>query len=297
MTIDKYFQLGIFINILRQATFVGILSVGLSLVIIAGHLDLSIESLMAFAAMITAFLVASGGVALGLGFNAWLTLPVALLLGGLFGLGNGFLVVRLQIDAFIVTLAAFIGVRGLGLVLSGGRSVYGLPDNLRAVASTNIAGLPLMVLILIATYVVFHFILTRTVFGRHLYLIGGNVTATFRAGINVRRLIVTVFILSGVLAGLAGWLLSIRANGATPNLGSGMLFEAFAAVVIGGVSLRGGVGRLTGVFAGVLLLSSIDTAVNVMGLPPQYTQVIRGLLVLFAVLLDSFKLQIRRRYL
>jgi ribose transport system permease protein len=128
-------------------------------------------------------------------------------------------------------------------------------------------------------------------------LIGGNATATFRAGINVNRLTITVFMLSGALAGLAGWLLSIRTNGATPNLGTGMLFEAFAAVVIGGVSLQGGVGRLTGVIAGVLLLSSIDTAINVMGMPPQFMQVIRGLLVLFAVLLDSLKLQIHRRYL
>lgn len=297
LSIDRYFQLGIFINILRQATFVGILSVGLSLVLIAGHLDLSIESVMAFGAMITAFLVATGGAALGLTLNPWLTLPAALALGALIGFSNGFLVTRLQISAFIVTLAGFIGVRGLGLVLTGGRSVHGLPDSLRTVASTTVAGLPLMVVILIATYALFHFILTRTTFGRHLYLVGGNATATFRAGIDVNRLTVTVFVLSGALAGLAGWLLSIRANGATPNLGTGMLFEAFAAVVIGGVSLQGGVGRLTGVFAGVLLLSSIDTAVNVMGLPPQYTQVIRGLLVLFAVLLDSLKLQIRRRYL
>ena len=297
VTIDQYFQVGIFINILRQATFVGILSVGLSLVLIAGHLDLSIESVMAFAAMITAYLVASGGVALGLDFNPWLTLPAALLIGAAFGFGNGYLVARLEISAFIVTLAAFIGVRGLGLMLTGGRSVYGLPPSLRTVANTDVAGIPVMVLILIAIYVLFHFILTRTVFGRHIYLIGGNPTAPFRAGIDVKKVVIRVFVLSGALAALAGWLLSIRANGATPNLGFGMLFEAFAAVVIGGVSLKGGIGRLSGVFAGVLLLSAIDTAINVMGQPPQFMQVIRGLLVLLAVLLDSLKLTIRRRFL
>ena len=103
--------------------------------------------------------------------------------------------------------------------------------------------------------------------------------------------------MSGVLAAIAGWLLAARTNGATPNLGLGMLFEAFAAVVIGGVSLRGGVGRLSGVFAGVLLLSAIDTAINVMGLEPYYMQVIRGGLMLLAVLLDSVKTALRRRYL
>jgi ribose transport system permease protein len=145
--------------------------------------------------------------------------------------------------------------------------------------------------------VVFHVILTRTRFGRYVYLVGGNPTAPFRAGIDVERVLYTVFIMSGVLAALAGWMLAARTNGATPNLGLGMLFEAFAAVVIGGVSLRGGVGRLSGVFAGALLLSAIDTAINVMGLEPYYMQVIRGGLMLLAVLLDSVKTSIRRRYL
>jgi ribose transport system permease protein len=120
--------------------------------------------------------------------------------------------------------------------------------------------------------------------------------AAFRAGIKVDRLMFISFILAGAIAGLAGWLLAIRTSGATANLGTGMLFNAFAAVVIGGVSLKGGVGKLPGVYAGVLLLSSIHTAINLMGLPAHYTQVILGLLVLAAVLLDTLKLQIRQRF-
>jgi ribose transport system permease protein len=175
--------------------------------------------------------------------------------------------------------------------------MYGLPDDFRTVATADLFGLPLLVVILIVAYVLFHVILTRTRFGRYVYLAGGNVTAVFRAGIPVERVLYTVFIMSGVLAAIAGWLLAARSNGAAPNLGFGMLFEAFAAVVIGGVSLRGGVGRLSGVFAGVLLLSAIDTAINVMGLAAYYMQVIRGGLMLLAVLLDSVNTTIRRRYL
>ena len=297
LTIDKFFQIGIFINILRQATFVGILAVGLSMVIIAGHLDLSVESVMAFAAMLAAILVAHSGAGWGLDLNPFLTLPLALAMGALIGFCNGFLTVKLKISAFIVTLAAFIGVRGFGLILSGGRSVYGLPDGFRGVATLQFFGLPLLVVFLLATYVIFHFILTRTRFGRYVYLIGGSTSAPFRAGIPVDRILIQIFVLSGVLAAFSGWLLAARTNGATANLGIGMLFEAFAAVVIGGVSLQGGVGRLSGVFAGVLLLSSIDTAINVMGLPPHYIQVIRGGLVLLAVLLDSVKIYLRRRFL
>lgn len=297
LTIEQFFQLGIFVNIARHATFVGVISVGLSYCIIAGHMDLSVESVMAFSAMLAAYLAAAHGAASGLGVDPWLTLPICLLFGALVGLANGVLVARLKISAFIVTLAAYIGVRGFGLVLTGGRSIYGLPDAFRAVANAELFGIPILVLILITVYFLFHFVLGRTRFGRYVYLIGDNATAPFRAGIPVQRLVVWVFILSAVLAAFAGWLLAARTNGATANLGLGMLFEAFAAVVIGGVSLSGGVGRLSGVFAGVLLLSAIDTAINVMGIAPYYMQVIRGGLVLLAVLLDSAKVAIRRRYL
>ncbi len=294
LTIERFFQIGIFLNILQHATFVGLLSIGLSFCIIAGHMDLSIELVMAFTAMLAAWLAAGRGSASGLEINTWLTLVLAIGFGVAAGLFNGLLVIRFHINAFIVTLATYISIRGFGLVLTGGRSMYGLPDDFRDVATADVFGLPLLVVILIVAYVAFHVILTRTRFGRYVYLVGGNVTAVFRAGIPVERVLYTVFIMSGVLAAIAGWLLAARSNGATPNLGFGMLFEAFAAVVIGGVSLRGGVGRLSGVFAGVLLLSAIDTAINVIGLAPYYMQVIRGGLMLLAVLLDSVKTQIRK---
>ena len=149
--------------------------------------------------------------------------------------------------------------------------------------------------IAIACFIGFSFVMMRTRFGRHVTLIGGNMVASFRAGINVDRLVVITFILSGAIAGLAGWLLAIRTSGATANLGVGMLFRAFAAVVIGGVSLKGGIGQLPGVYAGVLLLSAIQTAMNLMALPVHYTNLILGLLVLAAVMLDTVKIAIRQR--
>jgi ribose transport system permease protein len=126
-------------------------------------------------------------------------------------------------------------------------------------------------------------------------MIGGNPIAVFRAGVKVDRLVLISFVMAGAIAGVAGWLLAIRTSGATANLGVGMLFRAFAAVVIGGVSLNGGIGRLPGVYAGVLLLSAINTAINLMGLPAHYTQLILGFLVLAAMLIDTFKLQLRQK--
>lgn len=300
LTIPNYFQIGIFANIIEQSTFVGTMAIGLSLVIIAGNIDLSVESTLALAAMVTGLLFATRGAGLGFGFTPeWLVVPVSLAIalatGAVIGLINAFFVVRLGMNAFIATLASFIWVRGLVIALSGGRSAQSLPDSLRFLSIGTIAHIPIIAWISILCFGAFGFILNRTPFGRHLIMIGGNRTATFRAGIEIDRLATTAFVLAGAIAGLAGWLLAIRTSGATANLGVGMLFQAFAAVVIGGVSLQGGIGGLSGVYAGVLLLSSINTAINLMGMPAHYTQIIHGGLVLLAMVLDTVKNQIRTR--
>ena len=300
LTVPNYFQIGIFANIVEQSTFVGTMAIGLALVTLAGNLDLSVESTAALTAMVTGILFASHGIGLGYTLSPeWLVLPVSLLLalaiGAIIGLLNGGLVVGLKMNAFIVTLASFIWVRGLVVAISGGRSAQDLAPGLRFIGIDTFLFVPYIAWIAIACFVVFSLIMRKTPFGRHVMMIGGNPTAAFRAGIRVDRLIVMTFILAGAIAGLAGWLLAIRTSGATANLGSGMLFQAFAAVVIGGVSLKGGIGRLPGVYAGVLLLSSIHTAINLMGMPAHYTQMIQGGLVLAAVLLDTVKLSIRQR--
>ena len=251
--------------------------------------------------MVTGILFCSRGIGLGLGFTPeWLVLPVSLLIalvaGGVLGALNGWLVVRLKMNAFIVTLASFIWVRGLVVAISGGRSAQDLAPSLRIIGIPIAADTPPpSAWIAIFCFVIFTIIMMKTPFGRHVTMIGGNPVATFRAGIRVDRLVIVTFVIAGAVAGLAGWLLAIRTSGATANLGTGMLFQAFAAVVIGGVSLKGGIGQLPGVYAGVLLLHAIQTAINLMGLPAHYTQMILGALVLAAVLLDTVKLTIRQR--
>jgi len=300
LAIPNFFQAGIFINIIEQSTFVGVMAIGLAIVIIAGNMDLSVESVAGLTAMITGILFCSRGIGMGLTMTPeWLVLPVslgiALMVGGVIGSINGWLVVRLKMNAFIVTLASYIWVRGMVDAISGGRSAQDLTPALRFIGIETFLSIPLIAWVAILCFVVFTFILAKTPFGRHVVMIGGNPVASFRAGIKVDRLIIITFILSGAIAGLAGWLLAIRTSGATANLGIGMLFRAFAAVVIGGVSLKGGIGQLPGVYAGVLLLSTIQTGMNVMALPVHYTQMILGALVLAALLLDTVKLAIRQK--
>lgn len=302
LTVPRFFQFGIFANIIEQSTFVGVMAIGLAIVIISGNLDLSVESTAALAAMVTGLLFATQGIGLGIALEpAWLILPVslaiAMLVGAAVGMANGFFVVRLGMSAFIVTLASFIWVRGLVVAISGGRSAQSLPAAIRVVGTADILGLPLLAWISVGCFVLFSFIMAKTPFGRYVTLVGGNLEATYRAGINSNRILFVSFVLAGLLAGVAGWLLAIRTSGATANLGVGMLFNAFAAVVIGGVSLKGGIGKLPGVYAGVLLLYSIHTAINLMGLPAHYTQMILGALVLAAVLLDTLKLRLREKLL
>jgi len=300
LAIPNFFQIGIFSNIIEDSTYVGVMAIGLAIVIIAGNMDLSVESVAALTAMVTGILFCSRGIGVGLTLTPeWLVVPVslaiALIVGAAIGAINGWLVMRLKMNAFIVTLASYIWVRGLVVAISGGRSAQGLAPSLRFIGIQVVAAIPLSAWIAILSFVGFSFVMTKTPFGRHVTMIGGNPVAAFRAGIKVDRLVLTTFVMAGAIAGLAGWLLAIRTSGATANLGTGMLFRAFAAVVIGGVSLKGGIGRLPGVYAGVLLLSAIQTAINLMGLPAHYTQMILGGLVLAAVLLDTVKLQIRQR--
>lgn len=300
LTVPNFFQTGIFVNIIESSTMVGVMAIGLAIVIIAGNMDLSVESTAALSAMVTGILFCSHGIGVGWTLTPeWLALPVslfiALAVGALIGGLNGLLVVRLKMDAFIVTLASYIWVRGAVVALSGGRSAQDLAPSIRFIGIDTFLGIPLIAWIAMAGFAVFTFIMGKTPFGRHITMIGGNRAATFRAGIAVDKLIWISFILAGAIAGLAGWLLAIRTSGASAGLGVGMLFQAFAAVVIGGVSLKGGVGRLPGVYAGVLLLHSIQTAINLMGMPAHYTQMILGSLVLAAVLLDTIKITIRQK--
>lgn len=289
-TIDGYFNIRNYINILSNSAFIGILAIAESYCLISGNLDLSVESVAGYSAIFSAWL--AGGTlysSSGLNMNPYITLCLCLIIGIVVGFINSYLILKFKISAFLVTLSTYIIIKGLAIALTGGAGVSMLPDSFRLVDTIRFFNISLITIIMIVIYVIFYFILKNTQFGAHIFIIGGNINAAYNFGINVKSVIYKVFILSGLLSALTGWLMTARANGASPTMASGFLFEVLAAVVLGGVSLQGGVGSLTGVFAGVLLLSSIRSALNIMAISPFITEVIRGSLVLFAIIIDSVK--------
>jgi len=291
--IRGFAQWGIYRNILYHAVFVGIMAIGESLCIVSREMDLSVESVLGLSTVVTAYLTGFSSDASGLLLNGYLTLGIVLCMGALIGLFNAFLIVRIKISSFIITLASYLIFRAVGLIITKGHGVTRLRPEVIAVARTNIGPIPLLVIIMIAVYILFYIILRKTQFGRHIYLVGDSREASYNAGIRVGRILFGAFILSGLLSAFAGWLLAARVNGSSPGIGMGMLFETMAAVVIGGVSLQGGMGNLTGVFAGAILLSSISTAISILGMPPFYMNVIRGGFIIIAVLIDALVIRIR----
>jgi ribose transport system permease protein len=291
--IPRFAQWGIYKNIFYHAVFVGILAIAEAMCIISREMDLSVESVLGLSAVVTAYLTGSSSDASGLLLHGYVTLGLVLLMGASIGLFNAFFIVKLKISSFIITLAGYLMFRAAGLIITKGHGVIKLRPEVVAVARTDIGPIPLMVIIMIVIYAFFYIALTRTQFGRHVYLVGDSREASYNAGIRVDRVLFSVFILSGGLSAFSGWLLAARTNGSSPAIGMGMLFEAFAAVVIGGVSLRGGVGRLTGVFAGAVVLSAISTAISILGIPPFYMNIIRGGLIIVAVLLDALISRVR----
>ena len=291
--VDGFFSARNFVNIVYHGVFIGILAIAETYCLITGKMDLSIESTAAFSAMLAAWVMGTSQFASGFHLPTELAVPLVLAFGCVVGLINAALIVKLKIDAFLVTLSMYILVRGLALWLTEGKGVSLLPTSFRLLDTVQIIGIPLMVYIMVAFYLFFFFVLVSTRFGRHLFVIGGNTDAAYKHGVPVDRVIVKVFVLSGVLAAFTGLLIAARADGATAASATWFLFDVLAAIVIGGVSLKGGEGSLVGVFAGVLLLSVIRSALNIMAISPFITDVVRGLLVMFAIVLDSAKRMLR----
>ncbi|GAA3698971.1 ABC transporter permease [Arthrobacter ginkgonis] len=274
-------------NILVTSAVLGIVVVAESIILISGYFDLSLESVVGLAPMLAVWLVlpaASGGS--GWGFSVWAALAVMFLLSIVVGLINGTLVAKLKLNAFIVTLAMLILMRGLTMGLSGGQTLSGLPPEFLALGSTRWFGISIQIwlfaLILIAAAV---FMRSHPV-GRKLYAMGGNNAAAAAAGIKTTRLTIGVFVAGAIIAAFAGLMLTGRIASVTASQGDGLIFTVFAAAVIGGISLNGGKGSMIGALCGVLLLGIIQNILVLSQVPSFWIEAIYGLIILGALIFN-----------
>lgn len=288
------------INILIHASVLGVLTIGQTICLLTGNFDLSAEGTMSFVIVLAAWLMLpyremtlaqAGGV--GWELNPLIVVPLMLAVGLLIGLINGTLISRLNMNNFIVTLSMQLILRGLAMVLSMGAIMPGTPAMFNWLGGGRIGMIPVSVIFTLALYTLFAYILRSTRFGRELYAVGGNRDAARASGFNPKRLITYAYMLSGLLAALAGWMLLGKLEVSVSTLGTGMTLETVASAVIGGVAMSGGVGTMWGAFSGVLLLSVVDNGLNLMDVDPFWVNGIRGLIILVALFIDAQKVRVK----
>ena len=278
---DKFFSTSNLLNVLVQMSVVGIAAVGGTFVIITSGIDLSVGSNVALSGMVAAYTMKEFGA------SAIVGLLVALAVGALVGAFNGISITALRLTPFIATLAVLAMGRGLTQQVSQGQTIFGFPPAFTFLGNGRIAGVQAPVVLTVIVFVVGWFVLTRTTFGQQVYAVGGNREAARLAGIPVKRVIFSVYVLAGLCAGLSAIVLAGRLNSALSSSATGLELQVIAAVVIGGTSLFGGRGSLVGTFIGALLIGVINNGLTLLNVNPFWTQFIQGVVIFVAVLLDA----------
>lgn len=268
------------LTILVAAAPFALIALGQTLVILTGGIDLSPGSIIAVSAMTAASVAkASDG-------NLALTVVSALLVGLVAGAVNGLVVSRLNVPPFIATLGMLTAGSGIAYAIGNGAPINGLPASFGLIANTRIFGVQIPVIIMIVGIIVLAIVMRRTAYGMRIYAVGGNPMASRIAGINVRRVLFSVYAISGLLAGLSGVMLASRVISGPPNLGQGYELDAIAAVVIGGASLFGGRGSIWGTALGLILIQTLNNGLDLLIVPAYWQDVIKGILIVAAVGVD-----------
>ena len=269
------------LGVVRQASINGILACGMMFVILSDGIDLSVGSIVALSGVMAAHFAHPDT------YPVIVPIVIAILAGLAVGLINGVGVAYGGMPPFIITLATMQAVRGLALIASGGSPVYDVSDSFKWIASGPKGfPVPILALYFLVIILICGFVLTKTVFGRRIYAIGGNDVAARVSGISVKRMRLAVYSISGALAGLAGVLLASRTYQGSPTAGQSYELDAIAAVVIGGISMSGGSGRWYGTLIGALMLAVISNGLDILGVSSNYQMIIKGAIIAIAVLVD-----------
>jgi len=268
-------------NVTRQVAFVVITGCAVTPLMISGNFDLSIGSVLGPTGMLSALFVTQS-------IPLWFSIILSTLVGSAIGLLNGLMVIKLRIPSIIATLGTMYAARGLALVISGGNSIHmGLGKNFTLLGRGYLGGIPIIFIIMFLTIFLFYFIESKTILGRYTFAIGGNKRTALLSGINVGSIIILLYFLVGTLTGFSGTLMASRLGVGQAMVGSGFEFDVIVAVVLGGTSIEGGEGSIFGMLIGAFIVGFIANGLNLMGIHSFYQSIVKGVVLVGAVLLDQ----------
>lgn len=273
------------LNLLLQVTSNALIAFGMTFVILTGGIDLSVGSILALSSALTAGL-------LGSGMTVALAILISLILGCILGMMNGLLISYGKLAPFIVTLATMTIFRGATLVYTNGNPITkGLSDTFlfQFLGQGYIVGIPFPVIIMFIVFIVLYVLLHKTAFGKSVYAIGGNEKAAYISGVKLNKVKIIIYSISGMMASISGLIITSRLSSAQPTAGASYEMDAIAAVVLGGTSLSGGKGRILGTLIGALIIGVLNNGLNIIGVSAFWQQVVKGVVILIAVLIDRFK--------
>ena len=282
VTTDNFLTVSNIFNVLRQISINALIAFGMTFVILTGGIDLSVGSILALSSAITAGLMTSG-------MDTTLAVLIGLLAGAAMGAINGVIVAKGKVAPFIATLATMTIFRGLTLVYTEGRPITGLNEDFGMLGKGFFLEIPMPVIWMLISFAILYFLLRHTTFGRHVYALGSNEEATRLSGISTSRVKVMVYSISGLFAALSGIILTSRLNSAQPTAGTSYELDAIAAVVLGGTSLSGGNGWIVGTLIGAMIIGVLDNGLNLLNVSSFYQSVVKGAVILLAVLIDRSK--------
>jgi len=279
----QFFSIPNLLNVALSISITGILAVGMTAVILTGGIDLSVGSVAALAGVVAAMVASTGGAAIVLASM------VALAIGLAVGLFNGFMIAQFRVPPFVATLAMLTICRGLAFIVTGGRAIGNLPSSFGVFGRERLLGVPVPVLLMLVVFAAGWFVLRRMTLGRYVYAVGGNREAAYLAGVNTKRVTLLVYLLNGLLVGMAGLVLASRLGAGVPNAGMQYELDVIAAVVVGGTSLNGGRGSVIGTFWGAVFIGVLNNGLNLAGIDPYMQKIALGFVILLAVLADQIK--------
>lgn len=285
----NFFTTNTLFTILKSVAITGIISVGMTYVLLTGGIDLSVGSIAGCTAVTAAILMKNFSMSIPL------TIVITILLSVIYGLLNGIFITKLNIPPLIATLGLQTSLRGLAFIVTGGLPVFGFGSQFSRFAAAKLLGVPYPVILTIIIYVIGIFVLKCTVIGRHLYGIGGNEEASRLSGINVNRVKLFAYGTCGLLSGIAGLVLLSRTGSGQPSLGTGYEMDAITAVVLGGVSLSGGEGKLGMVVFGVLIMGILSTGMIMCSINDYVQQLVQGIVLIGAVAFSQFSIKVRAK--